>query len=70
LIQAYAVAEASAVQPFAYLQLVFVAAIGLTIFDEALRANVLIGGLLVVAAGLFTLWRQRIKGQTPVPPAS
>lgn len=70
LIQAYAVAEASAVQPFAYLQLIFVAAIGILVFDEALRANVLAGGLLVVAAGLFTLWRQRIKGQEPVPPAS
>lgn len=70
LIQAYDMAEASAVQPFAYLQLVFIAILGLTVFDEELRTNVLIGAALVVAAGLFTLWRQRIKGQKPVPPAS
>ena len=70
LIQAYDMAEASAVQPFAYLQLVFIAILGLTVFDEELRTNVLIGAGLVVAAGLFTLWRQRIKGQKPVPPAS
>jgi len=52
LIRAYEVAEASAVQPFAYLQLVFVAGLGLTVFNETLRQNVAIGAALVVAAGL------------------
>ncbi|MEJ6403031.1 DMT family transporter [Yoonia sp. 2307UL14-13] len=59
LIKTYEVAEASAVQPFAYLQLVFASAIGLTIFGETLRWNVALGGAIVVAAGLFTLWRAR-----------
>lgn len=59
LIKTYEVAEASAVQPFAYLQLVFASAIGLTIFGETLRWNVALGGAIVVAAGLFTLWRSR-----------
>lgn len=59
LIRAYEVAEASAVQPFAYLQLVFVSVIGLTVFGETLRANVVIGAAIVVCAGLFTLWRAR-----------
>ena len=61
LIRCYAVAEASAVQPFAYLQLVFASAIGLTLFGEDLRPNVAIGALIVVMAGLFTLWRQRLR---------
>lgn len=61
LIRCYAVAEASAVQPFAYLQLVFASAIGLTLFGEDLRANVAIGAAIVVLAGLFTLWRQRLR---------
>lgn len=60
LIRTYEVAEASAVQPFAYLQLVFVSVIGLTVFEEALRLNVAAGTALVVAAGLFTLWRERV----------
>ena len=64
LIQSLAVAEASAVQPFAYLQLVFISALGLFYFGETLRPNVAVGAILVVAAGLFTLWRQRIKGET------
>lgn len=60
LIRCYEVAEASAVQPFTYLQLVFGASIGVLVFGEVVRPNVAIGALLVVAAGLFTLWRARV----------
>ena len=60
LIKAYEVAEASAVQPFAYLQLVFAALMGVLVFDEVLTPPVAIGAVIVVAAGLFTLWRQRV----------
>ena len=59
LIKTYEVAEASAVQPFAYLQLVFATSIGITIFGEKLESNVAIGACIVVAAGLFTLLRAR-----------
>ena len=62
LIRCYAVSEASAVQPFAYLQLVFASAIGMLFFAETLRANVGIGAAIVVAAGMFTLWRARRVG--------
>ena len=61
LIKAYDVAEASAVQPFAYLQLVFAATLGITVFGEALEWNVALGAAIVVAAGLFTLLRARAK---------
>lgn len=61
MIKAYAVAEASAIQPFAYLQLPIVSVVGLVVFDEALRANVPIGAGIVVGAGLFTLWRQHVR---------
>ncbi|MCF7697755.1 DMT family transporter [Loktanella sp. M215] len=59
LIRCYEVAEASAVQPFAYLQLVFASVIGLTVFGEALQTHVAIGAAIVVAAGVFTLIRAR-----------
>ncbi len=62
LIKCYEAAEASAVQPFAYLHLVWVAILGIAIFNEVLRPEVVIGAGLVVAAGLFTLWRERRKG--------
>jgi drug/metabolite transporter (DMT)-like permease len=61
LIRAYEVAEASAVQPFAYLQLVFASGIGIAVFGERLEWNVAAGAGLVVAAGLFTLWRARVR---------
>ena len=57
LIKCYELAEASAVQPFAYLQLVFAATIGITVFNEVLQLNVVVGAALVVAAGVFTLLR-------------
>ncbi|MFY0690593.1 MAG: DMT family transporter [Paracoccaceae bacterium] len=59
LIKCYEVAEASAVQPFAYLQLVFASIIGITVFGEVLEPNVAIGASIVVGAGLFTFWRAR-----------
>ncbi|OSQ53262.1 DMT family transporter [Marivita geojedonensis] len=62
LIKCYDVAEASAVQPFAYLQLPFAASLGILVFGEAIRPNVVFGASLIVGAGLFTLWRQRQKG--------
>lgn len=62
LIRTYEVAEASAVQPFAYFQLLFATAIGLSLFGEHLAWNVVLGGAIIVAAGLFTLWRERQKG--------
>lgn len=61
LIRAYEMAEASALQPFAYSQLVWVSIIGVTLFGEVLRPNVVTGAVIVVAAGLFTLWRTRVK---------
>ena len=61
LIRVYEVAEASAVQPFAYLQLVFAATLGVTVFQEELSFNVILGAAIVVSAGLFTLWRERLR---------
>lgn len=63
LIRAYAVAEASALQPFAYLQLVWVSVLGLLFLNETLRLNVATGAAIVAAAGLFALWRERVRAQ-------
>ncbi|MEP0260920.1 DMT family transporter [Sulfitobacter sp.] len=61
LIRCYEVAEASAVQPFAYTQLIFTVIIGLSVFNEVLRPSVVLGAGMIVAAGLFTLWRERLQ---------
>lgn len=65
LIRAYELAEASALQPFAYTQLVWVSFIGVLVFGEVLQPNVVIGAAIVVAAGLFTLWRARVRANKP-----
>lgn len=59
LIKAYEAAEASEIQPFAYLQMVFAIAIGMIVFGETLLPHVAFGGAIIVGAGLFTLWRAR-----------
>ena len=66
LIAALAVSEASTVQPFTYLHIVFASAIGVVIFGDALDGWTIIGGMVVVMAGLFTLFRQaRAEQQEP-----
>ena len=51
-------AEAGTVQPFAYFQLVFVAIIALTLFDERPDAWTVAGAALILAAGLYTVLRE------------
>ncbi|MBL4750250.1 MAG: DMT family transporter [Amylibacter sp.] len=63
LIKCYAVAEASTVQPFAYLQLVFGGALGWLVFSDNLRWGTAIGAAIVIGAGLFTLWRERLSAR-------
>ena len=55
----YETVEANVVQPFAYLQIVFVTMIGLTFFNEVLQVHVVVGVVIVVLAGLVTLVLQR-----------
>lgn len=58
LIKVYDVAEAGTVQPFAYFQLVFVAILGTTLFDERPDAFTVAGAALILAAGLYTVIRE------------
>lgn len=59
LLKCYEAIEAARVQPYAYLQIVFVSAIGLTVYDETLAPAVAVGTAIIVAAGLFALWQER-----------
>ena len=62
LIKTYEIAEASAVQPFAYLQMPFAVMVGMLVFGEVLRANVAVGAAIIIAAGIFVFWRERQIG--------
>lgn len=58
LIRALEMTDAATIQPFTYYQLVVVSALGIILYGEVLRTNMLIGSAIVVAAGLFTVWRE------------
>jgi len=63
LIRAYDLLDAAAVQPLTYLSLVYASIIGVTIYDETLSLNTIIGSIVVVAAGIFTVWREHVVGR-------
>jgi drug/metabolite transporter (DMT)-like permease len=63
MINAFKYSEASLLQPFTYLHLVFVSIIGVMIFDETLESEVILGSVIVISAGLFTFWREHLKRQ-------
>jgi len=64
LIKVYEIAEAGSVQPFAYFQLVFGAALGVLVFQDVLEWPVMLGTGIVIAAGLFTFWREQVKARS------
>ena len=61
MVKTLQVAEASVIQPFSYLQLVFGSIIGVTIFSESIDSMIVVGVTIVIGAGLFTAWREYIK---------
>ncbi len=60
LIRAYDLLDAAAVQPLTYLQVVLAAVVGITVFGETLNLNTAIGSVIVVGAGIFTVWRESV----------
>ena len=63
MVKTLQVAEASVIQPFSYLQLVFGSIIGVTIFSERIDLMIVLGAIIVIGAGLFTAWREYVKKQ-------
>ena len=59
LLKCYEQVEASRVQPYSYLQLVFVTGIGMAVYGEVLELPVAIGSAIVVLAGLYALSLER-----------
>lgn len=59
IVAAMRVGEVSFVTPFRYARLVFALVIGIAIFDESPDALTLIGAAIIVASGIYTVWRDR-----------
>lgn len=68
LIRAFDLADAVVVQSTSYLQLVLVSFIGVLVYGETLGLNMVVGSIIVVSAGIFTIYREAVVGRTrPVP---
>lgn len=61
MIKALEAAEASVLQPFSFLQLVFASIIGVVFYGEILTTNTFFGASIIVMSGLFIIWRERQK---------
>ena len=61
-------APPSAVVPFNYLSLIWAAMLGFAIWGDVPTASLLVGSMIVVASGLYILWRETLRRPyRPVP---
>ena len=59
IVAAMRVGEVSFVTPFRYTRLLFASVIGISIFDESPDVQTLLGATVIVASGIYTVWRER-----------
>ena len=62
IVAAMRIGEISFVTPFRYARLLFALLIGVTIFGETPDALTLVGAVIIVASGVYTVWRERRLG--------
>ena len=62
LTESYRHAEAGVIAPFEYVSMLLALVLGYAVFEEVPSASMLSGALLIVAAGLFIIWRERKLG--------
>lgn len=71
LVRGYAVAEATQVMSFKFVRLPFSVLIGYLAFGEAIDAPTWIGGLVIFAASMYVVHRERqLKRAEPAPPTA
>jgi len=60
--ESYRHAEASTVAPFEYTSMILGIAVGYLAFGDLPTIHTIVGGMIVVAAGIFIIWRERQLG--------
>jgi drug/metabolite transporter (DMT)-like permease len=61
-------APPSAVVPFNYLSLIWATILGFAIWGDVPGPMLLVGSAIVVASGLYILWRETVRRKRPLPP--
>ena len=59
MIRAYAFTQASFLAPFNYAKLLWAVALGYLVFDDVPQLHVIAGSVVIVASGLYVLYRER-----------
>ncbi len=68
VVQAFRYADASVLAPFSYVQLVWVTLIGFFVFGEVPDAVTFAGAAVIIASGVYTAHRERVRrAQVTVP---
>ena len=60
---------APAVVPFNYLSLVWATILGYAVWGDVPTPGLLVGSTIVVASGLYILWRETVRRRRPSVPA-
>ena len=60
--ESFRYADASIIAPFDYTAMIWAVLIGVVFFHEPVSASVLVGSIVVAAAGIFVVWRERRLG--------
>ena len=60
--ETYRYAEASTVAPFEYTSMIVGIVIGYLLFGDVPTVNMLVGGVIVIGAGIFIFWREQRLG--------
>jgi drug/metabolite transporter (DMT)-like permease len=63
IIGASRIGDMSVVSPFRYAAILFGVIIGVSVFNERLTWSTYVGIALILAAGLYTLWREHVRRQ-------
>ena len=59
IVKAFQAAQASFLAPFNYVKLIWATVLGYVLFGEIPDNRVFAGGAIIVATGLYVLWRER-----------
>lgn len=67
-LQAYRYAAPAVVSPFDYTSLIWAVVLGYLVFGDVPRSSVIFGAAIVIASGLYILYRERRAARAPASP--
>ena len=61
LVSSLRLGELSAIMPFRYSRIVFLLVLSILVFGENPSFSMLIGSILIIASGIYIMWREKVK---------